>query len=108
MRIISAWLRSIGVKKPRWEKKGFFPVGFGEDDKRTYIEVHPFTMTDRRRILALLHAVKYLERCRVPGDVVECGVWKGGSMMAVARTLLNAGSTERTLYLFDTYEGMTE
>lgn len=108
MRKLPRWLRAVGLRKPRWEKKGFFPAGYGEDDKATYIEAHPFTMTDRRKILSLIHAVKYIEKCKVPGEIVECGVWKGGSMMAVARTLLNLGARERALYLFDTFEGMTE
>ena len=42
----------------------------------------------------------------MPGAVVECGVWKGGSMMAAALTLLRLGDTERDLYLYDTFEGM--
>jgi hypothetical protein len=45
---------------------------------------------------------------RIPGAIVECGVWKGGSMMAVALTLLRLGDTERELVLFDTFTGMTE
>jgi O-methyltransferase len=39
---------------------------------------------------------------------VECGVWRGGSMMAVALTLLRLGVTNRDLYLFDTFAGMTD
>src|SRR6185436_13884989 len=35
------------------------------------------------------------------------GVWRGGSMMAVARTLAASGVRDRDLYLFDTFEGMT-
>ena len=42
----------------------------------------------------------------VPGDIVECGVWRGGSMMAVALTLLQRGIKDRDLWLYDTYEGM--
>jgi O-methyltransferase len=38
---------------------------------------------------------------------VECGVWRGGSMMAAARTLQALGATDRDLYLFDTFEGMS-
>ncbi|MGH9184340.1 MAG: TylF/MycF/NovP-related O-methyltransferase, partial [Acidimicrobiales bacterium] len=37
-----------------------------------------------------------------------CGVWRGGSMMAAALTLLRLGDTSRDLYLYDTYTGMTE
>ena len=43
----------------------------------------------------------------IPGSIVECGVWKGGSMMAVAETLKKLNATDRQLYLYDTYAGMT-
>ena len=46
-------------------------------------------------------------KSNIPGDIVECGVWKGGSVVIIACTLLNMGSTNRDLYLFDTFEEMT-
>jgi O-methyltransferase len=67
--------------------------------------VRSFTMTSIERVYALRESVKYIIRHNVPGSIVECGVWKGGSMMAVAKTLLEL-ETERDLYLFDTFEGM--
>src|SRR5689334_9884287 len=69
--------------------------------------VQPFTMTSTERIYALCKSIEYIVRNDIAGDIVECGVWKGGSMMAVARTLMDL-RTERTLYLFDTFEGMSE
>jgi hypothetical protein len=69
--------------------------------------VRPYTMTSPERIYALIEAVKYLTRRRIPGAIVECGVWRGGSMMAAAKTLQAAGDTTRDLYLFDTFEGMS-
>jgi hypothetical protein len=67
--------------------------------------VEPFTMTSAERIVSLIGAVEYIERVSIPGDIVECGVWRGGSMMAVAHTLLRLQKT-RHLHLFDTFEGM--
>lgn len=64
-------------------------------------------MTSTERIHALVHAVRHVVRNRVGGDMVECGVWKGGSVMAMALTLLQLGERERSLYLFDTFSGMT-
>jgi hypothetical protein len=69
--------------------------------------VRPFTMTSRERVMALCQSIAYLEAQRIGGAVVECGVWKGGSMMAAAFALRALGSTERPLYLFDTFDGMT-
>jgi O-methyltransferase len=70
--------------------------------------VRPYTLTSVARLTALCEAVDYVVRHRIPGDIVECGVWKGGSMMAVARTLCELEDRDRQLYLFDTYEGMTQ
>ncbi len=64
-------------------------------------------MTTPPRIYALARAVEYVAARRVPGAFVECGVWRGGSMMAIALTLLRLGVTDRELYLFDTFAGMT-
>lgn len=63
-------------------------------------------MTRHDKLFDLIQSVRYVSRCGVAGDIVECGVWRGGSMQAVARTLLEVGDTSRDLPLFDTFEGM--
>jgi hypothetical protein len=68
--------------------------------------VKPFTMTSQSRVIALCNAVEHIVRHRIPGDFVECGVWRGGSMMAAALALKHLGDTTRGLWLFDTFEGM--
>jgi hypothetical protein len=73
-----------------------------------YERCKPFTMTSMERMYALWGAVRHISTRRIPGDVVECGVWRGGSMMLVALTLAALGDTGRRLWLYDTYEGMTE
>jgi hypothetical protein len=79
---------------------------FDEELCATVERVLPRTMTSQVKIAALVEATRYVVRHRVPGAVVECGVWRGGSMQAVAWTLLALGDTERELHLFDTFEGM--
>ena len=81
--------------------------GVDESTAKTIAAVRPYTMTSDQRVAALCDAVRYVVTNRIPGDIVECGVWKGGSMMAVARTLLELGDRTRDLHLFDTFEGMT-
>lgn len=65
--------------------------------------VGPYTLTSVERIMGLVEAVRFVVRAEVPGDIVECGVWRGGSMMVVALTLVDLGATDRDLYLFDTF-----
>jgi len=83
-----------------------YPADFDADTIAICERVLPFTMTSKERIAGLCQAVRYVTRHAIPGAIVECGVWKGGSMMAVAATLLALGERERELYLFDTYTGM--
>jgi O-methyltransferase len=69
--------------------------------------VAPYTMTSVERQISLIRAVRHIVRNRIPGCFVECGVWRGGSSMTVALTLLQEGERLRLLYLYDTFEGMT-
>jgi hypothetical protein len=77
-------------------------------DRELIERVRPYTMTSAERIVGLMRGVEYVSRASVPGSIVECGVWRGGSMMAVALTLMRLGDTARDLYLFDTFEGMPD
>jgi O-methyltransferase len=85
-----------------------FPLDYDEPAKKVIRAVKPFTMTSPEKLNALIYAVRHVVRHEIPGDIVECGVWRGGSMLAVAKTLIEAGHTERDLHLYDTYEGMSE
>lgn len=71
-------------------------------------ELEPYTMTRKIRMYALYQAVHHVVRNRIPGDFVECGVWRGGSSMLAAKTFLQLGDTGRKLFLYDTYRGMSE
>src|SRR3989344_5181107 len=47
-----------------------------------------YTMTSPERMYALYKSVTYVIRAGIPGDFVECGVWRGGSAMLIVFTLL--------------------
>lgn len=70
--------------------------------------VKPYTMTSTERIAALLDAIKYIIKNNINGDIVECGVWKGGSMMAAGEMLQRLNDCSKDIFLFDTFEGMSE
>jgi len=73
-----------------------------------YARVRPFTMLSLERILTNVRAIDYIVRSQIPGDIVECGVWRGGSSMAMALTLARHGDTCRRIWMYDTYAGMTD
>lgn len=95
-------LASKTVKKAGTE----FPPDTSDYDKQVIRHVRPFTLTTPERITALIEAVRYICDNKIPGDIVECGVWKGGSMMTAALACRDLGQTERVLHLFDTFDGM--
>ncbi len=67
-----------------------------------------FTMTSIERMFALYKAVRHLTVTDTPGSFLECGVWRGGSAMVVACSLVVAGARDRDIFLFDTFEGHTQ
>lgn len=63
-------------------------------------------MTNHEKLAAAMDAVEYIVKNGIEGAIVECGVWKGGSSMAMAMTLLRLKAEPRQLYLYDTFSGM--
>jgi O-methyltransferase len=104
----SAPAKASTSQKPQTAKPEAFPKDYDEELVEIIRAVRPYTMTGHDKLHALITATRYIARYKVPGDIVECGVWRGGSMHAVARTLDIAGDRDRDLYLYDTFEGMTE
>lgn len=82
------------------------PSDFNDLHREIISKVRPYTMTSDERLFGLIESVKYIAANNIEGDFVECGVWKGGSMMTVALTLKNLGITDKKLYLYDTYTGL--
>ncbi|MEC9206315.1 MAG: TylF/MycF/NovP-related O-methyltransferase [Pseudomonadota bacterium] len=82
------------------------------DYPREFIEIYSqckdYTATSIERMYALYEAVKYISQNKIEGEIVECGVWKAGSCMLIAKTLKRLGDIERKIILYDTFDGMTE
>ena len=92
--------KNVRELPPEW------PVDFSDFSKELWRTVSPYTMTSKERVVSLEAAVRYLCAHDITGDMVECGVAAGGSVMAIAVTLLDLGKADRCLWLYDTFEGM--
>lgn len=84
------------------------PPDVDGDTAATVAAVRGLTLTTTDRVIALCEAVRHVVRAGVPGALVECGVWRGGSSLAMVRTLLDLGVTDRDVFMFDTFERMPE
>lgn len=82
-------------------RDNFFPGEFA----KLYQVVAPYTMCSNARLRGLYQAVRRVVADDVPGDVVECGTARGGSAALLGLTLKQLKSS-RTLWVFDTFEGL--
>jgi O-methyltransferase len=94
------------IRRFGWELKKP-TVGLTEREARMVERVRELTLTGPMRIVGLMDAVQYVVENRIEGSIVECGVWRGGSVVVAALTLLELGDTSRDIYLYDTFEGMS-
>ncbi|MDE0863626.1 MAG: class I SAM-dependent methyltransferase [Rubripirellula sp.] len=95
-------------KQRRLNTREGYPTDLNDDTVETIMQVRDCTMTSIERLNGLCEAVRYLSENKIEGDIVECGVWRGGSMMAIASMLSRFDDQDRELFLFDTFEGMSE
>jgi O-methyltransferase len=84
------------------------PVEATPRDSELIGSLKPFTMTSSERLWSLINAVRHAVSNEIPGDFVECGVWRGGSVMAMVTELSDLGVTDRKIWLYDTFAGMTD
>lgn len=63
------------------------------------------TLTDAPALFGLLKAVQYVNSRKIDGAFVECGVYRAGSALTMARQCVLDGSIDRDFYLYDTFEG---
>jgi O-methyltransferase len=83
--------------------------GLAAPENRAIVErARPYTLTGVARLQATIDAVRYCARRGVPGAFAECGVWLGGSVLAMLLALQEEGAAPRDVYVYDTFEGMTE
>jgi hypothetical protein len=79
---------------------------FTIDERVVLAEGGQVSLSTPQAVVSLSRAVRYVVENEIPGAMAECGVYAGGSIMVIIRTLLMMGRTDRDIYLFDTFEGM--
>lgn len=70
--------------------------------------VSPYTMTSNIRMETLYNSLEKIRNENIPGDLVEVGVWKGGNILGIIEYLSYFSMTDRNVWLYDTFSGMTK
>jgi ubiquinone/menaquinone biosynthesis C-methylase UbiE len=66
----------------------------------------PHTMLSRRRVENIEFCLETILREKIPGDCMECGVWRGGAVILMRGYLAAHGITDRTVWVADSFEGI--
>lgn len=69
--------------------------------------VYPNTMVTKGRVLDLEKELKRIVTENISGDFVECGTYRGG-LAALMLEYLTDNNLAKTLYIYDTFQGMSE
>ena len=85
---------------------------FGDYEKKyktqlTYLLL-PYTMAGPKALENAFDIVIAVEKKKLEGAIVECGVAEGGTSAMMAMTSRKFGSIHRNKWLFDSFEGLPE
>jgi O-methyltransferase len=112
-RLINEMLSPLGLqirRTSRLSNKGYeFPVEASQTDKdiMEYVLSKSLTLVSADRLWATINSIKYVINAGIEGDVVECGVMRGGCSLAMAMTIKELGSSKK-VYLYNTFAGITK
>jgi hypothetical protein len=107
---ISDWLARRGIRIVTRNSPSFdvVPRNVEPEFLTAYQHCGPLSTAPADAMYGLWRAVEYVVRCNIPGDFVECGVFRGGSsaMAAMAFRHFTNGAVDRLFHLYDTFAGM--
>ena len=100
------------IKKPFIKKKDFWQDNIPEinEENKNFIEsIGEYSMTPLVRRWTLIKSVHYVNKNKLVGDIVECGIWRGGNLFLCKKIQDKYyKDINRKFYGFDTFEGMPE
>ena len=89
----------------------FLATGGNENDRVGGVDDIALTGIQAGSLVMLDLFIQDIVRLNILGDFVECGVWRGGSSMAMAASLQERDPTNvhnRHVHLFDSFKGVPE
>jgi len=111
--VINGQLRRLGFELQRLNRsKGPSKVGIPGFYDKEFEPIHrrfaDMSSVPMSGLYTAYQAALYVSRFGIKGDIVECGVFTGGASMTMLETLALHGDVGREVFLYDTYEGMSE
>jgi hypothetical protein len=107
IRQLSVPLTFFNLTQKKFEMARLDSIGVDNFCRGVFDRVKEFTFLDDVGIAANIAAIRHVVSRGVDGDVIEVGVWRGGSVLSMILTLIECGDLSRRVRLYDTFDGMT-
>jgi O-methyltransferase len=103
---VRTWLanRGAAVKDAHLYQPLFSPWEGEPEFERHYQAIRKHTLVSRDRCHVLWRTLQ--QALHLPGEVAECGVFRGGTALLAARTITEASRNPPLLHLFDSFQGV--
>ena len=82
------------------------PFGRRKRDLGLYWPPEAETMIGMQRLTSLQRCVETVLADDIPGDLIECGVWRGGACILMRAVLAAYGDEKRCVWLADSFAGV--
>jgi O-methyltransferase len=97
-------LRAVNTLNPML--MGTSPFGQRKRDVGLVWPAEAETMIGIQRLTSLQQCVETILAEDVPGDLIECGVWRGGACILMRAVLAAYGDETRSVWLADSFAGV--
>ncbi|HVJ42363.1 MAG TPA: TylF/MycF/NovP-related O-methyltransferase [Dongiaceae bacterium] len=75
-------------------------------DQDRHWPLHALTFLGQKRLDNIQYCVESVLRDKIPGDLIETGVWRGGACILMRAILKAYGDETRIVWLADSFEGL--
>ena len=91
-----------------WYKRNEHRIAeISNDELKILKEITNFSMSTPANHWAIIQSLKHIKENDIKGDIVECGVWRGGNLI-LFKKIIDKLNLEKKIFAFDTFEGMPE
>ena len=92
--------------KNSWYKRNEHRIAeISNDELKMIKEITNLSMSTPANHWAIIQSIKHIKENNIEGELVECGVWKGGNLI-LFKKMLQKFDLEKKIFAFDTFEGM--
>jgi O-methyltransferase len=91
-------------RKNNFEKRYFDSIAeISENEFKILNEISEYALSSRANQWSIIQSLKYIKNKNINGDIVECGVYKGGSILLILK-ILKLLDLNKKVYGYDTFE----